>query len=623
MRTFVTAAVAGVLISVTIWGSDWPSPGGNPQRDGWAKFEKAFTKENVGNLQLLYTYTAENGAHGLNDLTSPLVNGLLITYLGFKEMLVFGGSSDVVYSVDADLNRTIWKTQLGAKVDKPQTSDATGFCSGGMTAALVMPGSSTAAGRGFGFRRLPPGATSVAGNRTPAAPMAGGPITPGAAGTPPAQLPTAKTPADPLPFGSVPPQAQPQGSAATPVSPTMGVALNGMPTPGAPVRPPGLLATGFGRPGAFLAVSSDGNLHVLNTATGADRVPSIPFVPAGAKVTSLNVSDETVYAATSDNCGGAPNGIYAADLTNTPAKIASFVTNGGGPTGLAGSAIAKDGVVYARLPEGHGEVAGDYNDSVVALAPKTLEVKDYFTPTQLPTASKKKVPVASATPLVFEWKTKTMVLTSARDGSLYLLDAASLGGDDHHHAAFKSKQVASQDKRYAGNGFWGAFASWEDTATLTRWVYASMWGPPEGSTKFKTTNGNAPHGSVVAFTVQDQNGEPVLVPEWISPDITTPGPVVTANGLVFVLSSGETARQAKENGSPYTVAEREKLATHATLYALDGKDGKELYSSNTMARTFSHSGSLAIANRRIYFTTNDNTAFCLGFLSEQPQLTEK
>jgi outer membrane protein assembly factor BamB len=69
------------------------------------------------------------------------------------------------------------------------------------------------------------------------------------------------------------------------------------------------------------------------------------------------------------------------------------------------------------------------------------------------------------------------------------------------------------------------------------------------------------------------------------------------------------------------VAEREKMASHATLYVLDGATGAELYSSGNMAATFSHDSGLAVANRRIYFTTHDNTVYALGFMVDQPQLT--
>ena len=111
--------------------ADWPTAAGNPQRDGWAKSETAFTKDNVKGLELLYKYKAGD------PLTTPIVVGRLITYLGFKEMLVFAGKADDVYSVDADLNRVIWKAQL-------KTQPRPAGCSGGLTAPVAMAGSSTA-----------------------------------------------------------------------------------------------------------------------------------------------------------------------------------------------------------------------------------------------------------------------------------------------------------------------------------------------------------------------------------------------------------------------------------------------------------------------------------------------
>ena len=104
MRPFLVLAAC-----VAIYAADWPTESGSPQRDGWAKSETAFTRENVKGLELLYRYKAENQTRGANALTTPIVNGRVITYLGFKEELVFGGSSDNVYAIDADLNRVIWK----------------------------------------------------------------------------------------------------------------------------------------------------------------------------------------------------------------------------------------------------------------------------------------------------------------------------------------------------------------------------------------------------------------------------------------------------------------------------------------------------------------------------------
>ncbi len=187
--------------------------------------------------------------------------------------------------------------------------------------------------------------------------------------------------------------------------------------------------------------------------------------------------------------------------------------------------------------------------------------------------------------MVFDWKGKELLLAAGGDGSLYVLDVASLGGADHHQPLSKTSPV--------GNGFRGGFASWEDTATRTTWVYASL-------------GGSTPHGKIAAFTVQEQDGHPALVPAWSSREMVAPAPVVTANGLVFALATGDS-----------------KKTSHAVLYALDGATGKELYSSQNIVRSFSHNAGLAIANHRIYFTTHDNAVYCFGFFADQLQLIGK
>ncbi len=550
MRKFSLIALAATIAVVVINAADWPTQSGSPQREGWAKAEKAFTRENAAKIELLYKYKADNEARGLAALTAPIVDGQLITYLGFKEMLVFGGSQDNVYSIDADLNRRIWKTHFEYKASKPAVAP-TAVCPGGLTASLAMPGSSTVIAV-----RLPP-------------PPAG-------RGTPPAVPAPVVVPATPPPARG----------------------------------PASLFATGFGRSGVFIAVSSDGYLHPLNTSTGADKIPAFAFLPPNAKTLGLNINNAIVYAATEDNCGGNPNALYALDMSGTSdePKRSVFLTNGSGPAGSGGTSIGAEGTVYTQIPEGKGDVAGTYSDTVLALS-KDLVVKDYFTPKE------PRGPGAApgVTPLAFPWKGRELIVAGSSNGRIYLLDGKSLGGADHHTPLAVTEPLATPDLKYAGNGLSGTFSSWEDLDTNTRWIYAPFQGP--------SVKGNVAHGGVVALRLEDHDGQPVLTPVWTSRDMISPAAPVTANGLVFVLATGESSREAKENGKPYTVPEREKMAVPAVLYVLDGATGAELYSSGGMASTFAHNGGLALANRRIYFTTHDNTAFALGFLVDQPQLT--
>ncbi len=63
------------------------------------------SKKITWDSKLLYKDRAGNPSRALSSLTPPIVNGNLITYRGFKEMLIFGGRADKVFSVDADLNK--------------------------------------------------------------------------------------------------------------------------------------------------------------------------------------------------------------------------------------------------------------------------------------------------------------------------------------------------------------------------------------------------------------------------------------------------------------------------------------------------------------------------------------
>jgi outer membrane protein assembly factor BamB len=459
--------------------ADWPTQSGSPQRDGWAKSETAFTRENARGLELLYRYKAENQSRGPDALTTPIINTRIITYLGFKEELVFGGSSDNVFAVDADLNRIIWKTHFEYKGEKPQAG-STALCPGGMTASVVMNGSSTAAtGRGGA-----PGAgrAGVIGR--------GQVIPPGRASGPPRNT---------------------------------------------------------NRSGEYFAISSDGYLHTLNTSTGEDRVAPRKFLPSNAKVGALNVFDNALYAATLDGCGGNPNALYAIDLSGD-GKVAGM------PLNTAGVAIGTDGTIYAQADK-----------SVLALTPKTLEVKARF---QGPSG------FASMMPVVFTWHEKDVLVSGTNDGRLLLLDSTAL------------ETPLAQTEQPAG-GFRGAFASYLDAATGTRWIYATT-----------ATN-------VIAFRLEDKDGKPAFTQVWKSKDMIAPAPVVTANGLVFALSTGD----------------RPKNPGRATLYILDGATGTELYNSGAHAATWTHNSGLTVANKRIYFTTHDNTVYCYGFFADQPQLT--
>ena len=92
----------------------------------------------------------------------------------------------------------------------------------------------------------------------------------------------------------------------------------------------------------------------------------------------------------------------------------------------------------------------------------------------------------SSSPAVFSYKDKDLIAVANKDGKLYLLDSAALGGTDHKTPlAYISYATSGPDA--------GALATWED-ASGARWI---LVGAPT---------------AIKSFKVVDQNGKVMEVP---------------------------------------------------------------------------------------------------------------
>ncbi len=392
---------------------------------------------------------------------------------------------------------------------------------------------------------------------------------------------------------------------------------------------------GVGR--TVYAISTDGRLHALNVNNGEDRFPPKQFVPPYSKPWSMIVMNApsspgrsapggppapsgTLYTSTSQGCGGAKSGVWSMDLGSPDKKVEFFQadTAGAGIWGRGGPLIGADGRVYAETGDGpYDAAAGKYADTFLALTPRDLKLTDYYTPANRDWITRRDLDMGNITPVIFSFKGRELMVGSGKEGVLYLLDTKSLGGDNHRKPLFRSPLYTNEDVDFAGRGFWGAFASWEDEKG-ERWVYAPAWGPAHSKAPaFPVTNGAAPNGSIMAFKVEEKNGQPVLTPAWMSRDMNVPEPPVIANGVVFAVSSGEYVRQAKESGALFSSKERAELAVgNAILYAFDAATGKELFSSGKTMPSFTHFGGVAIANGRLYVTTYDSTLYAFSVKPE-------
>lgn len=358
----------------------------------------------------------------------------------------------------------------------------------------------------------------------------------------------------------------------------------------------------FGTPRPVFALASDGKLHVLNTANGVDLIPPVPFLPPGARGSSLTFADGIVYAATSSACGSAPDAIWAVDL-NTENEgdqphVSHFVTNGGSASTPAGIAIATDGTVYAQT--GSGEPP--QSNSLVALSPHLEPTRSF----QFRALSKKKPAGKKATieqngaaPLLFRFKERSLVAAAGPDGRIYLADAAPASKEDPWTPLFQTEPVGT------GARIWGGLSTWED-ADGGRFLYAPVWGPLNPDLAQMAPNGPPQHGAILAFRVEDHDGKPILTPAWVSHDMPSPEPPVITAGTVFALSAGEYGR----NGQP-------KNGAHATLFALEAATGGEVYSTGNQVDAPGNLNGVTIANARVYFTTVDSTLYAFGIYLER------
>jgi outer membrane protein assembly factor BamB len=387
---------------------------------------------------------------------------------------------------------------------------------------------------------------------------------------------------------------------------------------GGPLCPGGLVATPvLGPPdpsGARLvyAASSDGRLHTLSVADGEDKAPPVDFLPPNAKAYALNLVDNYIYSTTAQGCGGNPNRLWDINLADN--KVSSFQPGGGGGLwGRTGAAIGFDGTAYAPTGDGEFNPAEKmYSESLIAVTPKDLQLKDYYSPPNAAFMWKRDLDMQT-TPAVFKYKDRELLATSSKECSIFLLDSKSLGGADHRTALFRTPLICNEEVNFAAAGVWGAMASWQD-ASGTRWVLAPFWGPVHPEFKVPISYGPVTTGAIVAFKVEEKDGKTVLTPAWLSHNMNMAEPPVVANGIVFAYGSGESNVQVTpEQGlGANSSAQRIKASSHATLYAFDGETGKELWSSGDIIKSFAHFSGLSVANGRVYIGTYDSILYSFG-----------
>jgi hypothetical protein len=567
----VASLVAGSAFAQVGRGwSDWLTPYADAQRTSWLRTDPNISVDTMSKpgFDLQWTAKVDNQPRGFAGLTQGVTSSGVTLFVPTS---LIAGSSNNLYMLDNDTGYVVWtRTFEGA------LPTAAAGCTGGITAAptrivdaAAAPtppgGAAPAAGRGNqqGYRS----AIGEPGQGIPVEARGGGAGRAAGGGR--------------------------QGAAPAAADQGRGGGRGGAQGSGIPGAP-NVGGGGLGRAMVGYAVATDGQLHVVGLQTGKDLQRPAPFLPANSQWSNPVAVGTMMYAATSGNCGGAPNGVYAIDLDAPNKPVVSYRTQGGSVVGSI--AFSSDGnTLLAAI--GPGTVTGEGKaNAIVALDPRTLQLKDWFTQ---PSAE------FVTGPTVFRYGTKDVIAAATKDGRVILLDSMSLGGANHATPLAASRPLVASGGSIAAPmlSTWARAATAATTtgASEARWILVPVSGRPSAA---RVTNGAIRSGAVLALRVLDAKGTWSLETAWTSTDLTMPATPIIVNGVVFALSTGQPAAAAG-------------TASPAMLHAYDGITGKALWNSGKSMTTFASPGSYWSGLSQVYVGTNDGTISAFGFADER------
>lgn len=432
-------------------GVDWMTAGSDAQRSSWIPTDPKISVNRIQKpgFQVVWKIKLNN------DPSVAATLDRYIGYRGFRSFALVGSRSGDITAFDTDLGRVEWKKSLAVG---PTPRGVAAPCSGGMTANVARPG-------GTAFAALPAGRGGTGAGRSNAAKSTVGDPDAGAVIIAEVASRQATAAAAAASRGPVPP---PPAAAAS----RGGVAYNP-----------------FAAKVSFLdAISSDGMFHSIYISNGEEPALPMSFLPANANAHGLIVIGSTAYAATSGNCGGTPNAVWALDITSK--EVTHWTPSTGDIAGEDGPAFGPDETVYVATTGGE----------LVALEPKTLQLKASYHSSSQPFVS---------SPVIFDYNKSTLIAAPTSDGRLHLVAATSPAAASLTGAAFPAVVT-------------GALASWQDSAGA-HWLAAPS------------------NNSIAAWKVTGSNDAPFLQSGWTSREIAAPLAPIVVNGVVFAVSNSSPA----------------------------------------------------------------------------------
>ena len=413
--------------------------------------------------------------------------------------------------------------------------------------------------------------------------------------------------------------------------------------------------------GILYVLANDGKLRALALADGVERFPATKLVPPYSRNFSLNLVDGMLYTSTTRGCGGAIAEIVGVDVISPEHPVSHFYASTGkasGPWGRGGIVKYPFGVLAQTADGAFDPGSGRWGQTVLGLN-KFVRLVDSYTPSDEKALNARDFDLGSSSPVVFPFDKWTLAATSSKEGSIFLLDAVQLGGEDHRTPLFRSPRYSNDPMTYTYTGMWSVISTYVDLQGQ-RWLLAPFYGPSAKDTigTFPKQHGEIVNGSLMAFKVVVKDGKPALQPAWSSADMDLPGVAVVANNLIFILANGDRAASRitggpargrgatpagaralplsevnpNEPGFEHDAAWRAdqlrpfeqggqkngarfnggKELTHAVLHVIDPATGDEIYSSGDAIDSWNHYGGIALSNGRIYLSSYDDRVYAFG-----------
>lgn len=351
------------------------------------------------------------------------------------------------------------------------------------------------------------------------------------------------------------------------------------------------ITSGADRSGSPIVITAS----VAGTGDGNDGHGHVPFDPKMQQQRpALLLSNNTVTIAWSSHCDKRPyhGWVMSYDATTLAQTGAWNDTPNGGQAGIwqagGGPVADTDGTVYVGTGNGTWDGTHDFGESMVKLAPRTLALRDWFTPAAYASMNQSDSDFASAGTILVPGTDR--VVTGTKTGRLFVMTKGSLGhmvsGDTQIPQSFVADLTTSGTNHvHGGPVFWKSASA--------SWLY--VWPENDYLRAFPMVNG--------AFDTPGSSHSPE------KPSAGMPG------GILAVSANGTT------NGVVWATHPTNGDAVHATrhgaLRAYDASDlSKELW--NSVGTSADDLGSFAkfvpptVANGRVYVATFSNKIVVYG-----------